>query len=98
FQRSDIGLLNRLKPNSLPDACARGVENAARPVDLLAARLRALVSRVRHANNELLFPRCLERLGQIEAKRIVTARVLAELLPVEPDGCLPIDCAEMQQH
>ena len=53
-QRVDGRVSDRLDPHRLPDPRDRRVPDAAGPIDLLAARLRAGVRRVPHGDDQLL--------------------------------------------
>ena len=60
-------------------------------------RLISLVRRIENADDEFLFAAGLQCVGHVQRERVITAAVGADFLPVDPDGGLPIDRAEVQQ-
>ena len=96
LERFDPLRRHRFEPCGLPDAGYRRVHDALRLEHLLAPRLVARVGRIRYRDDEFILA-FLQCVGDVERKRIVAARVLADFLAVDPHGALPIDGAEVEQ-
>src|SRR5579859_2615267 len=86
------------EPNGLPDAAGRGVPNAVRLAHLLAAWLGGTIGGIPNRNDQFIFARGVEGIGDIELKAIITAAMLANHFAVHKDCGFKIDCAKMQQY
>ena len=98
FQPFDVARLHRLHPHRLPDAGDGRVPDAARPLHLLPAGLRALVGGVPHLDGHFVAAPHVQRLRDVERERRETAGVRAHLDAVDPDIRLPVHRPEVEHH
>ena len=87
-----------LQPHGLPDAGDRRVPDALRLGHLLAARLPELVGRVVDGDRQLLLRVGAQRLGDVDAERVVAAAMIGDLASVHEHGAVPVARAHVQQQ
>ena len=95
-QPRDVLLGYGFQPDRLPDARHGGVPDAAGLAHLLATGLEAGVGAVPDADGQGVLAG-LQRIGDVQAERGVTARVAAGQDAVDPDVGFPVHGAEVQQ-
>ena len=88
----------RLHPHRLPNPRHRRIKNPTGLIDLLPAWLRPAVRRIPNRNDNLLFTRRFQRIGDIERKGVISTTMSTDVLAVHRDGGLPVHCAEVQQR
>src|SRR5690606_39080612 len=65
---------------------------------LLTSGLRAVVARIPHPDDQLLFASAFQQLADVKSERIVSALMFASFLSVHEYLGMPVDGAEMQQY
>ena len=98
FQGCDVGFRHRLEPHGLPDAGGRRIHDWAGTQGLFATRLAAGIGRIEHLDLDFLRAIGFQRLGDVEAERVVSTPVAADFLAIDGDFRFPVHRAEVQQH